>query len=70
MKQKRAIITGGGTGIGESIAQRFKEERAKVLITGRREDKLMEAAKGNPNIRILSADLTAPEGPKEIVDAA
>ncbi|MCB9782776.1 MAG: SDR family oxidoreductase [Candidatus Omnitrophica bacterium] len=70
LKEKRAIITGGGTGIGESIAQRFAEEGAKVLITGRREDKLMEAAKGNPNIRILSADLTAPEGPKEIVDAA
>lgn len=45
---KRALITGGGTGIGLGIAQALTAAGAEVAITGRREDKLREAAAGAP----------------------
>jgi NAD(P)-dependent dehydrogenase (short-subunit alcohol dehydrogenase family) len=40
LKNKIAIVTGGGTGIGEAIAKVFAREGAKVAITGRRKDEL------------------------------
>lgn len=41
---KVALITGGGTGIGYDIAKCFAQSGATVIITGRREDVLKEAA--------------------------
>jgi len=40
---KKAIITGGGTGIGFEIASKFLAEGADVLIAGRTEKKLLDA---------------------------
>ena len=41
---KVAVITGGSSGIGLATARRFVEEGAHVVITGRREKELNEAA--------------------------
>ena len=41
---KIAVITGGNSGIGLATAKRFVEEGAHVVITGRREKELAEAA--------------------------
>jgi NAD(P)-dependent dehydrogenase (short-subunit alcohol dehydrogenase family) len=40
LKDKRVLITGGGTGLGKGMASRFLELGASVYICGRREDVL------------------------------
>lgn len=44
LENKVALISGGGTGIGFASAKKMVEEGAYVYITGRRENKLKEAA--------------------------
>jgi NAD(P)-dependent dehydrogenase (short-subunit alcohol dehydrogenase family) len=41
---KRILITGGGTGLGKGMAERFLELGAEVYICGRREDVLKSTA--------------------------
>jgi NADP-dependent 3-hydroxy acid dehydrogenase YdfG len=41
---KRALVTGGGSGIGLGVARLFLQEGARVAITGRDEAKLRRAA--------------------------
>ena len=42
LKGKRALITGGGTGLGKSIGRRFAELGADLAVCGRRVEKLQE----------------------------
>jgi NAD(P)-dependent dehydrogenase (short-subunit alcohol dehydrogenase family) len=44
LKSKRVLITGGGTGLGKGMAERFLELGATVYICGRREEVLKETA--------------------------
>jgi len=43
MKNKVVVITGGSSGIGEAMAEKFGREGSKILITGRNADELNRA---------------------------
>ncbi|MDA0839497.1 MAG: SDR family oxidoreductase [Planctomycetota bacterium] len=53
LKNKTAIITGAGTGIGEAIVQLFVREGANVALVGRRAEKLEAASEGLPAEQVL-----------------
>ena len=43
LKNKVALVTGGSSGIGLAIAERFLKEGAKVMITGRSKQRCDDA---------------------------
>jgi NAD(P)-dependent dehydrogenase (short-subunit alcohol dehydrogenase family) len=53
LEGKVAFITGGGSGINLRIAERFAEHGAKLVLMGRKQEKLDRAAE---NIRAASGD--------------
>ncbi|MBI1365467.1 MAG: SDR family oxidoreductase [Alphaproteobacteria bacterium] len=57
LEAKKAIITGGGSGIGAAIARRFVLEGADVVIMGRNEARLA-AASVNLGARAIACDVT------------
>ena len=44
LKDKRVVVTGGGTGIGRGVALAFAAEGSRVVICGRREEPLQDTA--------------------------
>ena len=54
------LITGGATGIGFRIAEAFLEARNRVLICGRREEKLEQARRALPHVQTMACDVAAP----------
>ncbi|MFP3961848.1 SDR family oxidoreductase [Actinomadura fulvescens] len=69
-RPRAVIVTGGGTGIGRATARAFAERGDGVLVVGRTESALIETAKDHDTIRVLTADVTDPDGPRLVVDAA
>ncbi len=60
LANKTALITGGGTGIGQGIAWALAGAGCRVAVAGRREDKLLETArgfKGQPEILHKTVDV-------------
>ncbi len=59
---KTALITGGTSGIGFAIAQRFAAEGAQVVVTGRRADVGADAAQRiGGNATHLVGDVADPQ---------
>ena len=44
LKNKTVLVTGGGTGLGKSMASRFGELGADLIIASRRDHVIKEAA--------------------------
>jgi NAD(P)-dependent dehydrogenase (short-subunit alcohol dehydrogenase family) len=55
---KHALVTGGGSGIGATIALALAEAGARVTICGRRQQPLDETAARHKNIQTQTADVT------------
>ena len=45
LKNKIIVITGASSGIGEASAIRFAEKKAKLVLVGRRNEKLLDVEK-------------------------
>ena len=55
---KRCVVTGGGSGIGRSIALCLAGAGARVAITGRREERLQETAALSVDVLAQTMDVT------------
>ena len=65
---KVVIVTGGGSGIGRSIAQAFLDNEATVVVAGRHPDTLEETVAGYPHGSIHQADVTDPQQARTLVE--
>jgi NAD(P)-dependent dehydrogenase (short-subunit alcohol dehydrogenase family) len=64
---KKALITGGNSGIGLATARLFVAEGAEIAITGRDQKTLDEAvAELGPNARGYRADVTVADDRKRL----
>jgi len=67
--KKVAIITGGGSGIGLAIAEKFTKAGIQTVIVGRDENKLKEAKeKLGPNCFAMACDLSVLSSIPSLVD--
>jgi len=67
------LMTGGGSGIGAALAQRFHDLGNKVIVAGRRQDALDRAIAGRENMHALTLDIDSPAGiedfARRVIDA-
>lgn len=64
------LITGGASGIGLALAERFVAAGSKVLICGRREEKLREAKEKLPGVETRVCDVSIEADRYSLVDWA
>lgn len=67
---KKILITGGGRGLGFSIAEKCVNEGAEVLIIGRNEETLKKASLKLNNCKYLAYDMTCTSGFKDLINKA
>jgi NAD(P)-dependent dehydrogenase (short-subunit alcohol dehydrogenase family) len=72
LKDKAIIVTGGGTGLGRSMATRFSELGAKVVIAARKLDRLEATAreikeKTGGEVLAVACDVRVPESTEAMV---
>ena len=67
-----ALVTGGGTGIGAAVVERFVAAGAKVLITGRRAAMLEQVAASLPagSVTTFVGDVSEDGAAERMVEAA
>jgi NAD(P)-dependent dehydrogenase (short-subunit alcohol dehydrogenase family) len=72
LQNRRILITGGGTGLGKGMAQRFLELGATVYICGRREEVLQQTARelsAQGTIHALCCDVRNRDAVESMIDS-
>lgn len=69
LEDKVALITGGGSGIGRAVADRYLAEGASVVITGRTQDKLDEVVNASSAPERMLGIVADVRSPQEMEDA-
>ena len=64
----KILITGGGSGIGYAMAERFIQEGNTVIICGRRESALREASEKLPSVITMRCDLMLEKERKKLFE--
>ena len=62
------LITGGAVGIGFALAQRFIKAGSKVIVCGRREEKLKEAQQKLPQLEVRRCDVSVESERQSLFD--
>ena len=70
LEGRRAIVTGGASGIGEAIVQAFVKEGAEVLVVDIPESKILNSYNENPNITPVEIDITDQNAPEVVISSA
>lgn len=74
LEGRTAVITGGGRGIGASVAALLARAGARVALVGRHEETLSAVAAGLPGQAdgavVIPLDLTAPDSPRQVMETA
>jgi NAD(P)-dependent dehydrogenase (short-subunit alcohol dehydrogenase family) len=65
-----AVITGGSSGIGLATAIGLARKGARVLMTGRRRERLDEAVAGHANLHGIVADVAEPGDARQTIEEA
>ena len=73
LEGRRALVTGGGTGIGRSTAELFAREGARVMVSGRRRAELEQTVrlceKAGSTAALVTGDVAKPEDAERMVKA-
>ncbi|WP_062120070.1 SDR family oxidoreductase [Aureimonas sp. AU40] len=56
------LVTGGGSGIGEALAQRFHDNGNTVIVAGRRKEALERACEGRADMHAITLDIESAAG--------
>jgi len=71
LSEKKVLITGGGSGIGQAIALGLAKLGTRVIIVGRNAEKLQNVAEQAPEqISVLSADVSQRDAVKQMIQTA
>jgi uncharacterized oxidoreductase len=70
LSNNTVLVTGGASGIGLAIAERFLSAGSDVIICGRRSEKLQAARTAHPEFRTHVADISSASGREQLFDWA
>ena len=65
-----AVVAASTGGLGRAVGAALAAEGARVVVSGRRGDLAKQIAAGLPDAIGVEADLTTPQGPRQLADAA